>query len=78
MSQLHLKESDSIMDEEMNMRDVRDYPTVQLDTQIKVNEWLVVRKDMNVYEYERFSSTALRWQVCMEYLFTSLFLLRKY
>jgi hypothetical protein len=31
----------------------RDYPTVHVDTQIKVKEQLVVRKDMDVNEHER-------------------------
>jgi hypothetical protein len=37
----------------MNMR---DYPTLHLDTQIKVKEQLVVRKDMDVNEHERLLS----------------------
>ena len=35
----------------MNMR---DYPTLQ--TQIKVKEQIVVRKDMDVYEHEMLSN----------------------
>ena len=38
----------------------RDYPTLHLDTQIKVKEQLVVRKDMDVNEHERLSNITLR------------------
>ena len=41
----------------MNMR---DYPTLHLDTQIKVKEQLVVRKDMDVNEHERLSNSTTR------------------
>jgi hypothetical protein len=37
----------------------RDYPTLHLDTQIKVKEQLVVRKDMDVNEHERLSNITL-------------------
>ena len=37
----------------MNMR---DYPTLHLDTLIKGKEQLVVRKDMGVNEHERLSN----------------------
>ena len=47
---------------------MRDYPTLHLDTheiptlqtQIKVKEQLVVRKDMDVNEHERLSNITLR------------------
>jgi hypothetical protein len=39
----------------MNMR---RYPTLQ--TQIKVKEQIVVRKDMDVYEHETLSNITLR------------------
>ena len=32
---------------------MRDYQTLHLQTQIKVKEQLVVRKDMNVNEHEK-------------------------
>jgi hypothetical protein len=38
----------------------RDYPTLHLDTQIKVKEQLVVRKDIDVNEHERLSNITLR------------------
>ena len=38
----------------------RDYPTLHLDTQNKVKEQLVVRKDMDVNEHERLSNITLR------------------
>ena len=44
----------------MNMR---DYPTLHLDTQIKVKEQLVVRKDMDVNEHERLSNITLRYKL---------------
>ena len=40
----------------MNMR---DYPTLHLDT-IKVKEQLAVKKDMDVNEHERLSNITLR------------------
>ena len=39
---------------------MRDYQTLHLQTQIKVNEQLVVRKDMDVNELERLSNITLR------------------
>ena len=39
---------------------MRDYPTLHLDTQIKVKEQLVVRKDMDVNEHEGLSNFTLR------------------
>jgi hypothetical protein len=41
----------------MNMR---DYPTLHLDTNNKVTERLVVRKYIDVNEHERLSSITLR------------------
>jgi hypothetical protein len=38
----------------------RDYPTLHLDTQIKVKEQLVVRQDIDVNEHERLSNITLR------------------
>jgi hypothetical protein len=38
----------------------RDYPTLHLDTQIKVKEQLVVRKYIDVNEHERLSNITLR------------------
>ena len=37
-----------------------DYPTLHLDTTIKVNEQLVVRKDIDVNEHGRLSNITLR------------------
>ena len=40
---------------------MRDYQTLHLQTQIKVKEQLVVRKDMNVnMKHERLSNITLR------------------
>ena len=41
----------------MNMR---EYPTLHLDTKYKVKEQLVVRNDMDVNEHERLSNITLR------------------
>ena len=41
----------------MNMR---DYPILHLDTQIKVKEQFVVTKDIDVNEQERLSNITLR------------------
>ena len=38
----------------------RDYPTLHLDTHIKVKEQLVIRKDMDVNEHERLSNITPR------------------
>jgi hypothetical protein len=37
----------------------RDYPTLHLDTQIKVKEQLVVRKDIDVNVHDRLSHFTL-------------------
>jgi hypothetical protein len=39
---------------------LRDYPTLHLDTQIKVKEQLVERKDMDVTVHEKLSNITLR------------------
>ena len=41
----------------MNMK---DYPTVHIQTEIHVKEQLVVRKDMDVNKHERLSNITLR------------------
>ena len=41
----------------MNMR---DYPILHLETQIKVKEQLVIRNDMDVNEHERLPNITLR------------------
>ena len=38
---------------------MRDHETLHLETQIKVKEQLMVRKDMNVNEHERLSNITL-------------------
>ena len=38
---------------------MKDYQTLHLQTQIKVKEKLVVRKDMNVNEHERIFNITL-------------------
>ena len=38
---------------------MRDHQTLHLQTQIKVKEQLVVRKDMNVNEHEKLSNITL-------------------
>ena len=43
----------------MNVNKHEDYQTLHLQTQIKVKEQLVVRKDMNVNEHERLSNITL-------------------
>ena len=43
----------------MNVKNMRDYLTLHLQTQIKVKEQLIVRKDMNVNKHERLSNITL-------------------
>jgi hypothetical protein len=43
----------------MNVKNMRDYQTLHLLTQIKVKKQLVVRKDMNVNKHERLSNITL-------------------
>ena len=40
--------------------DMRDYPTLHLDT--NVQEQLEVKKDMDVHEHERLSNITLRYK----------------